>query len=325
MTTQEALETYDEVAETLFSRSNRKISLNAQFKATTLEDVVKQIVARRSGSDLLRSQDAPQHKGKAFVCAIDETELGAVHRLRTYDTNDSSDEWLRDCKVWEAARATTAAPLNFKAMTIQGTSGKKTFVDAALGYNNPVEQLLDEACNLFHRERTVGALVSLGTGTRKMSLANPENVSGAGYIASVAATLKNEATDTERAHQRVKTQLKRCPDTYYRFNVPDAADEVKLAEWKKMGELKGMTMDYVRDEAVDRKIDYLVELLSKKRNPEGLTLKHIGMFPREKLRLAEYANDSQASSGIEKSCRRTRSKHNTWARRAISSPVERVF
>ena len=284
MTTEEALETYDQVAETLFSRSNRKISSSAQFKATTLEDVVKQIVSRRTDDDLLRSRDGSQRKGKAFVCAIDETELGSIHRLRSYDTNDESpDEWLRDCKIWEAARATTAAPLNFKAMTIQRGPTKRSFVDAALGYNNPAEQLLDEACNVYHKERTLGALVSLGTGTRKLSLANPEEVSGASYIASVGATLKNEATDTERAHQRIKGRFKRCPDTYYRFNVPDAADEVKLAEWKKMEELKAMTMDYVRDEAVDRRINDLVDLLSNKKKPEGLTLKYIGMFPSSEL------------------------------------------
>lgn len=279
MTTEEALKAYDEVAEILFSWSNRKIPTTAQFKATTLEDVVKEIVAGRSDSDLLKYQNPGQLKGKAFVCAVDEAELGSLHRLRTYDTDGSADEWLKDCKVWEAARATTAAPLNFKPMTIQRDDNKRTYVDAGLGYNNPVEQLLDEACSVFHRERTLGALVSLGAGTRQMSLANPGEANFASYWASVAGALKSEVTDSERAHRRVEARFKRCPDAYYRFNVPDAADEVKLAEWKKMGELKDMTMAYIGGEAVNQRMNDLVELLSNKRKPEGLTLKYIGMSP----------------------------------------------
>jgi predicted acylesterase/phospholipase RssA len=319
MTTEEALETYDEVAETLFSKKNRKISANSQFKASTLADIVKKIVGQRTKGDLLRAEDTPPPKCKAFVCAIDEMELGAIHRLRTYETdNNKSDEWLRDCKIWEAARATTAAPLNFKAMTIERDTVKKSFVDAALGYNNPAEQLLDEACSVFHRERTLGALVSLGTGTRKMSLANAGSASAAGYLASLGKTLKNEATDTERAHQRIKGRLKRCPNTYYRFNVPYAADEVKLAAWKKMGELKDMTMDYVADEAVKRNIDDLVDLLLQKKKPEGLTLKYIGVFRHDIQLSITCADNSKVSCSTERTSSRALGEHSTWAPQAIS-------
>lgn len=39
-------------------------------------------------------------------------------------------------KIWEAARATSAAPHYFDAMLIDGIS----FVDGGLGYNNPAPQ-----------------------------------------------------------------------------------------------------------------------------------------------------------------------------------------
>lgn len=300
MTTEEALETYDEVAETLFSRSNRKPSTTTQFKATTLQEIVERIVARRSDSDLLKYQNAGQRKGKAFVCTIDEAELGSLHRLRTYDTGDRPDEGPKDCKVWEAARATTAAPGYFKPMSIESDSEKKKYLDAGLGFNNPVEELLDEACSVFHRERTLGALVSLGAGTRQMSLPNPGESNGASYLIGVVGALKSEATDSERAHQRVEARLKRCPDTSYRFNVPGPADEVSLAEWRKMGKLKAMTTAYVENEAVDRKINDLAELLSEKRKPEGLTLKYIGMSPSHQSRSVGCANGFQGFCLIER-------------------------
>ncbi|OIW35316.1 hypothetical protein CONLIGDRAFT_53333 [Coniochaeta ligniaria NRRL 30616] len=295
MTTQEALDAYDDVAETLFSRSNRKYLAKSQFKSTTLEDVVKEIVAQRSSSDLLKYQDKDEQKGKAFVCAIDEKELGAIHRLRTYNIDGTSDEGLKDCKVWEAARATTAAPLNFKPMTIQRDSDKTTYIDAALGYNNPVEQLLEEAGNIFHSKRTLGAIVSLGTGTRKLGLASPEDVNGLGYGLSIVATLKNETTDTERPHKRLQAKFKKFPNTYFRFNVPDGADEVKLAEWRKMGELKKLTTDYIGNEAVDQEINDLVEVLSK-RKTAGLTLGHICLLDSKQLLMNSHLAQHMGTS-----------------------------
>lgn len=268
MTTAEALETYDKVAAGLFSKHNRTLKLQSPFEASTLEDVVKQIVKQRSGSDLLKFQDGVQQKGKAFVCTVEDGNLAAIHRLRTYDIDDDSDMCLRDWKIWEAARATTAAPMNFKPMTIQRDAVKKTFLDAALGYNNPIEQLLDEAGVLFHHSRALGAVVSLGTGTREQSFATGDGVNILRYIKKTVGVLKNQTVDTERPHERVKANFKNYPDTYFRFNVPDGAENIGLSHWRKMEELKKLTTDYMNDEAVDQEINKLVDLLSSKKNRE---------------------------------------------------------
>lgn len=284
MTTAEAIETYDEVAAALFSVKNRKPSLKSQFKSSTMGDIVKQIVEQRSRSDLLRYQNGDQQKGKAFVCAVEEGELGAIHRFRTYDVQDSSCEWPGDCKVWEAARATTAAPLNLKPMTIQRGTTKKTFVDAALGYNNPTEQLLEEAGDIFHGNRMLGAIVSLGTGTRTLSLASAEDVNNLRYIMGTAAMLKNQTVDTERPHRRLEARFRKHTNTYFRFNLPNGAEEVGLADWKKMGELKKLTTSYVNNEAVNKEINDLVDVLSKKKTA-GLTMSHVCRFLIISLRM----------------------------------------
>ena len=61
--------------------------------------------------------------------------------FRTYQ----SREIHPDCKIWEAARATSATPTLFKRIEIGG----QPFIDGGLGHNNPSRLLLDEAKGLF--------------------------------------------------------------------------------------------------------------------------------------------------------------------------------
>lgn len=89
---------------------------------------------------------------------------------------------MKDRKIWEAARATTAAPIYFKGMDISRDAITKSFVGAVLGWNNPSEELLDEAGRVFHKRRKLSAFLSLGTGERPNGLARPEDV---GFIPSV--------------------------------------------------------------------------------------------------------------------------------------------
>jgi patatin-like phospholipase/acyl hydrolase len=58
--------------------------------------------------------------------------------FRTYQ----SREMHLDCKIWEAARATSAAPTFFKRIEI---GREQPFIDGGLGRNNPSRLLLDEA------------------------------------------------------------------------------------------------------------------------------------------------------------------------------------
>lgn len=53
--------------------------------------------------------------------------------LRSY-TNPLQMPELPDIKLWEAARATSAAPMFFKRLEVNG----QTFVDGGLQANNPI-------------------------------------------------------------------------------------------------------------------------------------------------------------------------------------------
>jgi predicted acylesterase/phospholipase RssA len=64
----------------------------------------------------------------------------------------SRHEW----KIWEAARATSAAMKYFEPIKIAGVE----YRDGGLMYNNPIAMLHAEACDVFEGREQV--IVSLG-------------------------------------------------------------------------------------------------------------------------------------------------------------------
>lgn len=65
--------------------------------------------------------------------------------LRSYRNPKASDRMLQKCKIWEAARATSAASAFFDPIEIQGVD----FVDGGLLYNNPIQQAEKESRGMF--------------------------------------------------------------------------------------------------------------------------------------------------------------------------------
>jgi patatin-like phospholipase/acyl hydrolase len=71
----------------------------------------------------------------SFVVAVraDDISNRVATHLRTY-TNPNVDVSFADYKIWEAARATSAAPTYFPRIKL----GDYEYVDGGLGFNNPV-------------------------------------------------------------------------------------------------------------------------------------------------------------------------------------------
>jgi patatin-like phospholipase/acyl hydrolase len=67
----------------------------------------------------------------ALASVVDDANT-AVH-LRNYDIGPTVPSEYTGWSIWEAARATSAAPIYFKRFTKDG----KEFVDGGLGWNNP--------------------------------------------------------------------------------------------------------------------------------------------------------------------------------------------
>jgi predicted acylesterase/phospholipase RssA len=134
--------------------------------------------------------------------------------------------------IWEAGRATSAAPPFFKRI-LNGDSGlEEEFVDGALGCNNPVQPLLEEAVREFGPDREVSCIVSIGTGKPKVSQFKkpghiermlPASVDLVKVVAKLATSSESDASVMEARYQN-------CPGLYHRLNVEMGLEEVSLEE-----------------------------------------------------------------------------------------------
>src|ERR1700722_19065192 len=94
----------------------------------------------------------------SIVLAITKDNVDAPPTLfKTYDRSES----LKDCTIWQVARATSAATTFFKS--IKCGRDEIEFIDAGFGYNNPCDVLLDEAQEIFPNSE-LGCVLSIGTG-----------------------------------------------------------------------------------------------------------------------------------------------------------------
>jgi len=206
----------------------------------------------------------------SFVMAVREdaaNNRGPIF-LRSYK-NPKKLSLLPDCKIWEAGRATSAAPVYFKPIQV----GNYTLVDGGLSANNPIgwqvisapvsNQTLDllliyrlwnECIDVFGSGRSNACFLSIGTGI-------PQNrhVGEAGLFsqAELAEGLASAATNSQLSHLLFSVILdayapKPGARKYWRFSTnhelkdrDDYEDVGELDEADKMDHLVKMTKDYM--------------------------------------------------------------------------------
>lgn len=220
MSTEQALDAYDAFASEIFSKKNKnRFNPTEKYRAKALEESVQRLVQDHGKGALLRDSRPHYAKGRAFICTMPLQDRNTTVRLRTYDVNHDK---YSNCLIYEAARATTAASMYFRPMTLKDDQGKEgKFADAALGRNNPITLLPEEAISLYGTRRRLGCVVSLGTGSRKAELvqAGKGIMEKGKQIMSVLKVMKEISTDTQRDHENMVNMFKDFPGVYFRFDV----------------------------------------------------------------------------------------------------------
>ncbi|KAK0477683.1 FabD/lysophospholipase-like protein [Armillaria novae-zelandiae] len=262
ISTEEALQSYNKISSVVFSSENRKpVYRDGKFKATTLKEEMQNVVRKAGHSNyqkLLDPDAGPNSKGHTFVCSMTGINLRSPQRFRTYQGLPNQGP---DCKIWEAARATTAAPTFFKAIKIAGPGGfGPDYVDAGLGFNNPTKEVRDEAKELFGPNRRIGVLVSIGTGHPSPSgFQQPKGIEKVLPL-ELISVLRRITTDCESVADELAKEYGSA-DTYFRFNVLHGAGGISLDEWTRMSEVMAHTSSCVRGPEVSREIDRVVACL----------------------------------------------------------------
>ncbi|KAI0966217.1 acyl transferase/acyl hydrolase/lysophospholipase [Xylaria arbuscula] len=257
MDVETCIETYLKLSKVVFKPRKRakvlgRILLNtlgqAPFDHKLLEQEIKRLAFEKLGDE-----NAPLYqqtaKCKVFVCtSLSNTE---TIRLRSYD---SRFEDRITCTIWEAGRATSAAPMFFDP--IRFSNGLK-FRDGALRANNPTFELAHEVMAEFSSEE-ITAIVSIGTGI-------PGSIIMGNGLASVAKACGLIATDTEKSARQFEADYcstgGKLDGKYFRFNVTRGVDGVRLEEWHKTDIMVSSTISYLGQRTTRSQLQECAEAL----------------------------------------------------------------
>eukprot|EP01052_Picozoa_sp_SAG31_P040876 SAG31_NODE_6040_length_2197_cov_1.075786_1_plen_708_part_00 len=147
----------------------------------------------------LRMDAAAPHAPKTFAVAATGVEIDAKTNrpflLRTYPKPEGGLQGTSSCKIWEAGRATGAAPTYFDHMEI----GDQPLIDGGVTANNPVQLAIEEAGALWPR-RPVGCLVSLGCGQMT------EQKRSSSKVGRLFFGALGKMSETEEAHEQTQRQ-----------------------------------------------------------------------------------------------------------------------
>jgi predicted acylesterase/phospholipase RssA len=161
--------------------------------------------------------------------------------FRTYNTTSHP---AMDCTIWQAGRATSAAPTFFKQIKIGPPDIEEAFLDGGMGHNNPLASLLSEAEVIFPFHQ-IACIISLGTGQPiTIKIPKPSLLKRL-FPLDVINTIKGIATDCENEHQRFAHHFDPVPHLYFRFNVGHGMQDIQLNRWEKLGDVVANTRQYL--------------------------------------------------------------------------------
>ena len=185
--------------------------------------------------------------------------------FRTYD--DIPRNKSHNCKIWEAVRATSAAPTFFKRINIGDPGLEVGYVDAGMGYNNPTRLVRAEAKLIFGETSQVCCVVSIGTGQTGAKKFDKPGFFQKMVPTQLAKALGEIATDSGKTAKEMSDDFINTPGVYFRFDVDRGLDAISLDEWTSLGDVEFHTKNYLKGDA-SLKIDEAVKvLLGESSNP----------------------------------------------------------
>ncbi|KAM3080720.1 hypothetical protein ACMFMG_005653 [Clarireedia jacksonii] len=250
MSVDECIEAFTSMMDIVFVRSHRlpfrwtNGKVQARYDTRALERCIANVIQRAGhGGSTMRVADIPTCK--TFVVAMSAESATPVHFTNYHKPGESA--MYDNITILEAALATSAATTFFEPKKILSGGIYRTFVDAGLGENNPINRLWIEAKTEFGPgalEPQIRCLLSIGTGRPSLSAFGER-------LRDVGQSIIDIATETERSANNfyeTHTELTNR-DGYLRFNPPDIT-EIGLDEARKRNIIEARTEVYVVDHVV---------------------------------------------------------------------------
>ncbi|KAF5984859.1 calcium-independent phospholipase [Fusarium bulbicola] len=277
MDTQLCIQAYKSLSKEVFSRKFKVPFLESFRKASNVAlswswfdgDKLKDAVRRTVEENLLPSDSAVLRQSGctvedltlitdmksatySFVCAVPKYEE-KVKRIRSYEPLDQrTNAPAERFKIWEAARATSAAPMYFPHIEAGGVS----YFDGGLESNNPVIEVIEEAKQEFPDDK-ISTVISVGTGAYQASDAS------AG-LAGFMNYMINMATSTEKHHRSVLEDPRFADirkEGYFRLNGTLELGAIDLAAVERMEEIERLAESYLSSNEGQQQIGMCAERL----------------------------------------------------------------
>ena len=196
------------------------------------------------------------------MCAVEASDVTHFSGPTLFRSYNVAKNKKYNCCIWEAARATSTAPTLFKKISIDPRGSNVEYIDAGLGYNNPVKQVITEAARVFEDNVPVACVVSIGTGQKgSVGLARPDAFQKL-LPTKLINVLKEMATDSCKTAEEMEQKYKNVRDIYYRFDVDRGLQSVSLEKWKRLGDVRLHTKNYMKLESIDKRVDSVVGALT---------------------------------------------------------------
>ena len=246
MSLDECQQAYTVLSETIFTpernRANparlyRYLMADGKFQKGPLEESIKSSIFSKDLHQEALLKDRDSDSCKVFVCAT-RGEDGSLAVLRSYESS-RHDPLYDICKIWEAARATSAASTFFPPIEIGPR--QQLFVDGALtGSNNPIRTANVESRDLWPNADRL--ILSVGTGA-----APGQDVTG--NLLELAHRLKDMVTDSEKTNKsfRMENSDMVRNGRLFRFNVMLGLADVGLEEHQAVNRIATYTDNYLDD------------------------------------------------------------------------------
>jgi hypothetical protein len=161
-------------------------------------------------------------------------------------------------KIWEAARATSAATTFFESIKI----GTQEFLDGATSANNPVDHMWVEAQNQWQTgddwrlEDHLHCFVSIGTGKPSLAPFGKDPMSLGKTLLAISTETEKTAESFNRRHA-VIFKSKRA----FRFNVAQGLENISLEEAGRQGDILSATSRWIAMQEVQESMDACADKL----------------------------------------------------------------
>lgn len=288
MSVDDAMKEYKELSANVFEKpSSRLKRFLTKYDSTARREKLK------GRFDALRTtRPSPQEESNQFrsdrdrcrtiVCSIKSSENNNFQTpflFRSYDRKTSYGAPLERIErnpgdpnsfaIWEVARATSAAPSYFKSIRLF----QARYYDAAVNINNPSWEVLNEVNLLADKSQdAIDLLLSIGGGNAKAN--NPK-------VSFGNDTLLQDLTDiSDVVHSKVQHESEELVFKYFRFDVKEGLQEVRMNEWKPkpsgsitLKRIQEATRSYLEHKKVSIQIRECARLLVKKRAQRAQTMR----------------------------------------------------